>query len=185
MGLKFFHVQWLNKISIKHSIFVWNLEETYMESLKWEVLPHPSYSPGIEKWLDSWLASKNEHFYRIGIWALPERWSKVVANDEQHFEWYISNYFFTIKLHFRKKESGTLVAHLMFSECKKLCHFKIDARKIENVREMRTFNSGNLSWKVTSLVVCMYFAKSIMCVTGLTILGLDRYIQSPISPCTH
>ena len=37
----------------------------------------------IEKWLDSWIASKDEHFYRNGIWALPERWAKVVANDEQ------------------------------------------------------------------------------------------------------
>ena len=41
---------------------------------------------GIEKWLDSWIASKDEHFYRNGIRALPERWTKVVANDGQYFE---------------------------------------------------------------------------------------------------
>ena len=35
----------------------------------------------IEKWLDSWIASKYEHFYRNDIRALPERWAKVVAND--------------------------------------------------------------------------------------------------------
>ena len=50
----------------------------YLETLKWEVLPHPPYSPDIapsdyysyediEKWLDSWIASKDEHFYRNGI----------------------------------------------------------------------------------------------------------------------
>ena len=35
----------------------------------------------IEKWFDSWVASKDKHFYRNGIQALPERWAKVVAND--------------------------------------------------------------------------------------------------------
>ena len=66
--------------------------KTYLETLKWEVLPHPPYSPNIapsdyylfqsmahcladqqfrsyediEKWLDSWIASKDEHFYRNG-----------------------------------------------------------------------------------------------------------------------
>ena len=39
----------------------------------------------IEKWLDSWIASKDEHFYHNGIRALPERWAKV-ANDRQYFE---------------------------------------------------------------------------------------------------
>ena len=40
----------------------------------------------IEKWLDSWIALKDEHFYRKGIRALPERWAKVVANDGKYFE---------------------------------------------------------------------------------------------------
>ena len=40
----------------------------------------------IEKWLDSWIASTDEHFYRNGIRALPERWIKVVANDRQYFK---------------------------------------------------------------------------------------------------
>ena len=38
----------------------------------------------IKKWLDSWIASKDEHFYRIR--ALPERWETVVASDGQYFE---------------------------------------------------------------------------------------------------
>ena len=61
----------------------------------------------IEKWLDSWIASKYEHFYRNGIRALPERRGKVVANDGQYFELFICNHFFTIKLHFHKKTAGT------------------------------------------------------------------------------
>ena len=81
--------------------------KTYLETLKWEVLPHPPYSPDIapsdyyllrliahsladqqfrsyediQKWLDSWIASKDELFYRDGFRALPKRWAKVVAND--------------------------------------------------------------------------------------------------------
>ena len=31
---------------------------------------------GIEKWLDSWIASKDEHFYSNSIQALQERWEK-------------------------------------------------------------------------------------------------------------
>ena len=86
--------------------------KNYLETLKWEILPHPPYSPDIalsdyyffrsmahgladqqfrsyediETWLDSWIASKDEHFHRNGIRALPERWAKVVANDGQYFE---------------------------------------------------------------------------------------------------
>ena len=96
--------------------------KTYLETLKWEVLPHPPYSPDIvqsdyyllrsithglaeqqfrsyediEKWLDSWIASKDEPFYCNGIRALPETWAKVVANDGQYFVWFICNHFFTI-----------------------------------------------------------------------------------------
>ena len=86
--------------------------KTYLETLKWEVLPHLPYFPDIassdyyffrsmaqaladqqfrsyediKKWIDSWIASKDENFYRNGIRALPERWAKVVANDKQYFE---------------------------------------------------------------------------------------------------
>ena len=70
-----------------------NPVKTYLETLKWEVQPHPPYFPNIapsdyylfrsiphgladrqfhsyediEKWLDSWIASKDELFYRNGI----------------------------------------------------------------------------------------------------------------------
>ena len=113
--------------------------KTYLGTLKWDVLPYPPYSPDtapsdyylfrsmahgladqqflsyedIEKWLDSWIASKDEHFYRNGIWALSERWAKIVANYGQYFEWFICNHFFTIKLHFHQENSGNLVAHLI------------------------------------------------------------------------
>ena len=66
--------------------------ETYLETLK-----YAPYSPGladqqfrsyeeIEKRLHSWITSKDEHFYRNYIRALPERWAKGVANDGQYFE---------------------------------------------------------------------------------------------------
>lgn len=73
--------------------------KTYLETLKWEVLPHPPYSPDIApsdyhlfrslahslceqkftsyedctKWFDSWISSKDEQFFRRGIHSLPER----------------------------------------------------------------------------------------------------------------
>ena len=104
--------------------------KTYLETLKWEVLPHPPYSPDItpsdyylsrsmahgladqqfrsyddiEKWLDSWIALNDEHFYRNGIRALSERWAKVIAHDGQYFDCFICNHFFTIKLHFLQKK---------------------------------------------------------------------------------
>jgi histone-lysine N-methyltransferase SETMAR len=83
-----------------------------LEALRWDVLPHPPYSPDIapsdyhlfrsmqhglsgqhfktyeeiKKWLDEWIASKQEEFFYRGIHLLPERWAKVVANDGQYFE---------------------------------------------------------------------------------------------------
>ncbi|KAG5325792.1 MOS1T transposase, partial [Pseudoatta argentina] len=85
--------------------------KTYLETLKWEVLPHPPYSPNIapsdfhlfrsmahgltdrrfhsyeeaQKWIDSWIASKDMSFFRHGIHVLPERWSKVVESDGKYF----------------------------------------------------------------------------------------------------
>mgnify|MGYP003334104996 CR=1 FL=1 len=86
--------------------------KTYLETLKWEVLPHPPYSPDIapsdyylfrsmehtlakqsfrtydetKNWIDSWIASKDAEFFRRGIRLLPERWEKVVENDGQYFQ---------------------------------------------------------------------------------------------------
>ena len=86
--------------------------KTYLETLKWEVLPHPPYSPDVapsdyhlfrsmahglkhqhfqsyeevQNWIDSWIASTDDQFFQRGIRLLPERWEKVVANDGQYFE---------------------------------------------------------------------------------------------------
>jgi len=83
----------------------------YLETFKWDVLPHPPYSPDIasfdywlfrrmqhdlashwftsfaeiENWLQNWIASKDESFFRDGIRKLPERWEKVVGSDGQYF----------------------------------------------------------------------------------------------------
>lgn len=86
--------------------------QQYLETLRWEILPHPPYSPDIapsdyhlfrsmqhglaeqsfttyedtKNWLDSWIASKDQSFFRQGIRLLPERWDKIVASDGQYFE---------------------------------------------------------------------------------------------------
>ena len=83
-----------------------------LEALRWEVLPHPPYSPDvapsdfhlfrsmqsalseqkftsyreIENWLDNWIASKDTDCFLRGISLLPERWSKVVASNGNYFE---------------------------------------------------------------------------------------------------
>jgi len=41
----------------------------------------------VKNWIDSWIASKDDQFFRRGIRALPERCGeKVVASDGQYFE---------------------------------------------------------------------------------------------------
>ncbi|KAG5321152.1 MOS1T transposase, partial [Pseudoatta argentina] len=75
--------------------------KTYLETLKWEVLPHPPYSPDIapsdfhlfrsmahgladrrfhsyeeaQKWIDSWIASKDMYCQKDG-----RKWSLVMGN---------------------------------------------------------------------------------------------------------
>jgi len=83
-----------------------------LEALGWDVLPHPPYSPDIapsdyhlfrsmahglsdqhfnnyeeiEKWLNEWIASKDESFFHHGIQQLPYRWDKIIANDGKYFD---------------------------------------------------------------------------------------------------
>ncbi|CAD6999866.1 unnamed protein product [Ceratitis capitata] len=83
----------------------------YLEALKWEVLPHLPYfrdvAPSdfhlfhsmahgldqnfqsfeeLEKWIASWIASKEDSFFRAEIRKLPEGWEKGVASEGQYFE---------------------------------------------------------------------------------------------------
>ena len=39
-----------------------------------------------KNWVDSWIASKDEAFFRRDIRVMPERWEKVVSSDGQYFE---------------------------------------------------------------------------------------------------
>ncbi|KAG5327623.1 MOS1T transposase, partial [Pseudoatta argentina] len=39
-----------------------------------------------QKWIDSWIASKDMSFFRRGIHVLSERWEKVVSSDGQYFK---------------------------------------------------------------------------------------------------
>lgn len=82
-----------------------------LDEFKWEVLPHPPYSPDIapsdyhlfrsmahglaeqhfrelqevEKWLKEWIASKPQKFFYDGIHKLPSLWESVVINDGNYF----------------------------------------------------------------------------------------------------
>ena len=83
-----------------------------LEAPNWDFLHHPPYSPDIapsdyhlfrsmahglakqhftfykkaKDWVDSWITSKNEEFFKRSIRMLPDRWSKVVEIDGQYFE---------------------------------------------------------------------------------------------------
>ena len=83
-----------------------------LNSLGWDILPHPPYSPDLApsdyhlfasmghalaeqhfsnfeevgKWLDEWFAAKDKQFFWHGIHTLPERWAKCVETDGQYFE---------------------------------------------------------------------------------------------------
>jgi len=35
----------------------------------------------VKNWIDSWIASEDDQFFRRGICTLPKRWEKVVASD--------------------------------------------------------------------------------------------------------
>ena len=101
-----------NKVILQHDNarpHVAKVVKRYLETLKWEVLPHPPYSPDVahsyyhlfrsmahgltdqsyeevKNWIDSWIASKDDQFSQRGIRTLAERWEKVVASDGQYFE---------------------------------------------------------------------------------------------------
>lgn len=88
------------------------LVQNYLDTLNWEVLPHPAYSPDLApsdyhlfssmghalaeqhfdsyedvgKWLDEWFSSKNKEFFWHGIHKLPERWEKCIASEGKYFE---------------------------------------------------------------------------------------------------
>lgn len=82
-----------------------------LEEMKWKVLPHPPYSPDIapsdyhlfrsmahglaeqrftnyeevEKWLDTWINTKQKDFFSSGIRKLPKLWENVVINCGNYF----------------------------------------------------------------------------------------------------
>jgi len=50
----------------------------------WQVTSSISFAE-IKNWLQNWIASKDESFFRDGIRKLPERWKKAVGSDGQYF----------------------------------------------------------------------------------------------------
>jgi len=101
-----------DKVILQHdNAHVAQAIKIYLETLKWEILPYPLYSPDIapsnyylfrsmthglseqqfsshedtKKWVDSWIASRDVDFFRREIRMLPEKLEKV-ASDKQYFE---------------------------------------------------------------------------------------------------
>jgi len=48
----------------------------------------------IKNWLQNWIASKDESFFRDGIRKLPERWEKVVGSEGQYYNWSVHSFCF-------------------------------------------------------------------------------------------
>lgn len=87
-----------------------NIVKEKIKRLGWDHLDHPPYSPDlapsdyhlfrsmqtsladvrfrnaeeVRKWVDEWIASKDEDFFKRGINKLPRRWNEVIANDGQY-----------------------------------------------------------------------------------------------------
>jgi len=104
-----------DKLIFLHDNVPWHtstMVQNYLETLNWEVLPHPAYLPdlapslspvfvaghalaerhfdsyeNIRKWLDEWFASKDdEEFFWRGIHKLTERWEKCIVSEGKYFE---------------------------------------------------------------------------------------------------
>lgn len=87
-----------------------NIVKEKIKDFGWNRLDQPAYSPDlapsdyhlfrsmqisladvrfrnaeeVQKWVDDWIASKDEDFFKRGIHKLPRRWEEVIANDGQY-----------------------------------------------------------------------------------------------------
>ena len=87
-----------------------NIVKENIKDFGWNRLDQPAYSPDlapsdyhlfrsmqisladvrfrnaeeVQKWVDDWIASKDEDFFKRGIHKLPRRWEEVIANDGQY-----------------------------------------------------------------------------------------------------
>ncbi|UYV82302.1 hypothetical protein LAZ67_21001661 [Cordylochernes scorpioides] len=99
-------------LKIKRPLYAKRHDKETWEAFQWDVLPHPPYSPDIapsdyhmfrsmthglaeqhftsyekaKNWVDVWMASKYEEFFRHGIRMLPERWEKVSKVGEREVD---------------------------------------------------------------------------------------------------
>nr|QRH16695.1 transposase [Mayetiola destructor] len=82
-----------------------NIVKENIQRLGWDQMDQPAYSPDlapsdyhlfrsmqisladvghVRKWVDEWIASKDEDFFRRGIHKLPRRWEELIANDGEY-----------------------------------------------------------------------------------------------------
>ncbi|EFN88788.1 Histone-lysine N-methyltransferase SETMAR, partial [Harpegnathos saltator] len=88
---------------------VGKIAKATLEAFGWDVLTHTPYLPDIapsdyitcsdrwhtgfrtststirKKWLNEWIASKDESFFHHGMQQLPDRWKNIIASDGKYF----------------------------------------------------------------------------------------------------
>jgi len=72
---------------------------------------HFRFHEEVKNWIDSWIASKDDQFFRRGIRTLPERWEKAAMDNTLNHKCITS--FLQQSLKFRKKNGGSKVVHLI------------------------------------------------------------------------
>ncbi|KAG5319487.1 MOS1T transposase, partial [Pseudoatta argentina] len=103
-----------DKVIVQHDNrpHVAKVVKTYLETLKWEILSNPQYSPDVDpsdyylfrsmahdlvdqhfrsykevkNWNDKWMDSIDDKFFRRGIRTPTERWEKIMASNGQYCE---------------------------------------------------------------------------------------------------
>jgi len=125
--------QWHDKVILLHDkLSLMSLKphvvKKYLETLKWDVLPHLPYSPDITP-SDYWSFRRNSkssvHFFRrnwklapkldrLQRWVIfsrwnSERWEKVVGSDGQYFNWSVHSFCFEINAFLNTKKRTELI----------------------------------------------------------------------------
>jgi len=71
----------------------------------------------IKNWLQNWIASKDESFFRDEIRKLPERWEKIVGSDGQYFNWFVHSFCFEINPFLNIKKRTELICTPNIIKC--------------------------------------------------------------------
>ena len=123
-----------DKVILLHDnaqLHVAKVVKKYLETLKWDILPHPSYSPDIAPsitgcsegcstiWqiIGSLLSQKSKigsppktsHFFEMEFENCEKRWEKIVGSDGQYFNWSVHSFCFKINAFLNTKKRIELI----------------------------------------------------------------------------